>query len=270
VLGLDAKTQQQIGALTQRLMIVAGQAASAKLVSNVLREIGPCQFLAAPDAERAMLAADAANPLLIIIEHGDGVDGVALTRELRRSDFRCRMAPIILLSGEATAQLIVGARDAGAHEFLRKPFTIKDLVRRLEAVALKPRAWVEGIAYVGPDRRRFNSGDYDGPRKRRLDHAVTPDEGRLAQSLRILKAALAAIEEDPRQALRALKAQAEYIATSPKAKADTDMRADAVGLGHALALITPPELRRQAIAPLVEPLIALLPADTDARRRPAA
>ena len=38
---------------------------------------------------------------------------------------------------------------------MRKPFTIGDLERRLEAVTLKPRDWVEAVQYVGPDRRRF-------------------------------------------------------------------------------------------------------------------
>nr|6SFT_A Chain A, Two-component receiver protein CleD [Caulobacter vibrioides NA1000] len=33
----------------------------------------------------------------------------------------------------------------------------------------KPREWVEAVAYVGPDRRRFNSADYKGPRKRKAD-----------------------------------------------------------------------------------------------------
>src|SRR5208283_5007257 len=123
----------------------------------------------------------------------------------------CRRAPVIMFSAEATAAAIIGARDAGVHEFLRKPFTIKDLMRRLEAVAMRPRDWVEGIGYVGPDRRRFNSGDYSGPLKRRVDHAVTPDEARLVQALKILKAATAAIESDPRQALRSMLAQAEDL-----------------------------------------------------------
>src|SRR5215217_8938999 len=63
--------------------------------------------------------------------------------------------------------------DAGVHEFLRKPFTSGDLLKRVENVALKPRTWIEAVGYVGPDRRRFNSGEYSGPTKRKSDRAAT-------------------------------------------------------------------------------------------------
>ena len=79
------------------------------------------------------------------------------------------------------------------HEFLRKPFTIKDLLRRLEAVTLRQRDWVEAVGYVGPDRRRFNSGDYSGALKRRSDAQATPDSERMAQALKILRSAIAAV-----------------------------------------------------------------------------
>ena len=67
---------------------------------------------------------------------------------------------------------IKGARDAGAHEFLRKPYTIKDLFKRVENVILKPRDWIEAQMYVGPDRRRFNSESYTGARKRKAETPV--------------------------------------------------------------------------------------------------
>ena len=118
---------------------------------------------------------------------------------------------MIVVSAEATAAAIIGARDAGAHEFLRRPFTFNDLMRRLDAVARRPRAWVEGVDYVGPDRRRFNAGDYAGPLQRRVDHAATPDEARICRRCEILKAAMAAMDRDPRQALRSMQAQADEL-----------------------------------------------------------
>ena len=79
------------------------------------------------------------------------------------------MAPVILYTADATVDTIKGARDAGAHEFLRKPYTIKDLFRRVENVVFKPRDWIEAQMYVGPDRRRFNSESYAGARKRQAE-----------------------------------------------------------------------------------------------------
>jgi response regulator RpfG family c-di-GMP phosphodiesterase len=119
-----------------------------------------------------------------------------------------------MITAEATASSIKGARDAGVHEFLRKPFTSADLMKRVENVALKPRNWVEGVMYVGPDRRRFNSGEYSGPSKRKSDK---PGDAAAAlaeakdQAMRILAAALDQFDADPAQAARAVKEQAVQL-----------------------------------------------------------
>ena len=269
MLSADAKTQQRIIALMQRVLIVDPQTASIKLLADLLRDIGRCQIWTAPDVARGLSVAEQIDPYIVFVSHCPGVDGPAFTRALRRSEMHCRKAPVIMFSVEATAAVIIGARDAGAHEFLRKPFTIKDLMRRLEAVAVRPRDWVEGIGYVGPDRRRFNSGDYAGPRKRRVDQAATPDEARVVQALRIIKTALTAIDTDPGQVLRAMLAQTEQIRDSAKARADVNLRAAAVVLNQRLLTLTPKTLSADHVAPLAAPLLAYLPSD-DARTRSAA
>ena len=175
------------------------------------------------------------DPQMIFIEHsGPGMDGARLARAIRRSDLNCRKAPILMVTGEATAQAILGARDAGVHEFLRKPFTIKDLLRRLEAVALKPRDWVEAVQYVGPDRRRFNSGDYVGPRKRKSDARKTPDQARLVQALKIVRAAAGSLDSDWTQARRALLAQVQDLQKAAVVVGDMRLMDAAVALGRQL------------------------------------
>ncbi|HEY3797279.1 MAG TPA: response regulator [Caulobacteraceae bacterium] len=254
----------------QRVLIVDPQPAATKLLSELLRDVCQCQIWASPDAQQAMALAGRIEPLLVFVEHCVGLNGTALARELRRSDLACRKAPIIMISSEATAASIIGARDAGVHEFLRKPFTIKDLTRRLEAVALKPRDWVEAINYVGPDRRRFNSGDYAGQLKRRVDHAVTADQARLYQALRILKTAVSAIDSDPRQALRSLLAQADDICAVARAAGETNLRVGATALGQKLRGLDSITLRRAEIEELAAPLIAAIPVEPASARRSAA
>jgi DNA-binding response OmpR family regulator len=268
VLSADAKTNQRIFALMQRALIVDPQSASSKLLSGILRDICTCQIWTAPDVQRAMTVAQGIEPHVIFVDHGPSLDGAAFTRTVRRSEMICRRSPVIMISAQATAAAIIGARDAGVHEFLRKPFTIKDLVRRLEAVSTRPRDWIEGIGYVGPDRRRFNSGNYAGALKRRVDHVATPDEARFVQALKILKAALVAMDTDPRQALRSMLAQANELEHSARAKVDVELRAKAVALGQRLERSDPAKLPRKEIEALAEPLLAYLP---DAEQsRPAA
>ena len=204
----NPRTLQRVFARIQRVLIVDPSTAAVRLLGDQLRHVGPIQIYSAATVEAGYGMARTTDPMLIFVEHASsGCDGQALARKIRRSELACRENPIIMCTAEATAEAIFGARDAGVHEFMRKPFTIKDLERRLEAVTLKPRDWVEAVEYVGPDRRRFNSAEYKGPRKRKADAAGSV-AARLSQALRIIKSAAQALDSDPNQARRALAAQA--------------------------------------------------------------
>ena len=263
--GADACTQQRIAALMERVLIVGAATGGARMLADLLRSIGRCQIWTAPDCARGLRAAQSVQPQLIFIDHGDGLDGVAFSRALRRSQMVARRAVLVMVSGEATAALIIGARDAGAHEFLRRPYTLGDLRRHLEAVARRPREWVEGIDYIGPDRRRFNAGDYAGPLRRRVDYAVTPDEARVLQALRNLRIAIGALDRDPRQALRSMQAQAEDLASVAQAKADPAFSVAVGALAEHLTRRDAGSLERREIERLAAPLLAILPVE-----RPAA
>ena len=245
--------------LMQRVMIVDPAPAAAKLLSELLRDISPCQIWTATDASKAMQIASQIDPHVVFVEQCPGLDGAALTSALRRSDMSCRKAPVIMVTSEARASAIINARDSGVHEFLRKPYTIKDLVRRLEAVTLRQRDWVEAVAYVGPDRRRFNSGDYAGPLKRRMDHAETPNAARIVQALKIVRSAVTSVEIDPHQVLRALKAQAIDLQVAAVAVSNLKLRSAAVSLAQSLAGMTALTMNRAVLEKHVTELWAHMP-----------
>ena len=231
----DAKLQQRLIPHLQRVLIVDPQPAAVKLLGDLIRSISSAQIMTATTDQKATQLAQMLDPQIIFLEHSSpGMDGARLARTIRRSEFNCRKVPILMVTAEATAQAILGARDAGVHEFLRKPFTIKDLLRRLEAVALKPRDWVEAVQYVGPDRRRFNSGDYAGPRKRKSDSRQTPDAARVLQALKIVRAAAGSLDSDWTQARRALLAQVQDLQKAAVAVGDMALMDAAVVLGRQL------------------------------------
>ena len=72
-----------------------------------------------------------------------------------------------MVKGDITPSQLTEARNCGVHEVLRKPFAWQDLVSRLQNVLFKPRDWIEVASYVGPDRRRFDTADFQGQRNRR-------------------------------------------------------------------------------------------------------
>lgn len=208
----DKRNLEKMAPKLKRVLIADPQAASARLLSEIMRDIARSHVWVAATTDRALKIAETCDPQLIVVELADDqLDGLAFTKKLRRSTWSARKAPVITVTGAATASLILGARDAGVHEFLRKPFSMKDLVRRLEAVTLRDRDWVEAVGYIGPDRRRFNSGEYAGPLKRKNDGSETPYQQKINQCLKIIRAGVAAAETDPDQAMRAMVTQATSI-----------------------------------------------------------
>lgn len=236
---LDAKTMQRIAPVIRRVIIVDSNPAAARLLMDLLKGFGSREVVVETDESRVLDLAREMDPGLICIERaGPKLDGEALARRIRRSSLACRRVPIIMVTAEATASAIKGARDAGVHEFLRKPFTSGDLQRRIENLATKPRDWVEAVGYVGPDRRRFNSGDYAGPQKRKADTPRSGAEAALAikdQAMRILASALTQFDSDPAQAARAVKQQAETLKALAIKTGDAPLAIAAAGLETTLA-----------------------------------
>ncbi|MFW2344729.1 MAG: response regulator, partial [Brevundimonas mediterranea] len=142
----DARTLSRLEPAVRRIVIVEPNAASARLLSDIMKGLGAREVYTESDEERALELLRDVEPGVIFTERsGEALNGETLTRRVRRSSMSCRMAPVIMVTGEATAAAIKGARDAGVHEFLRKPYTTGDLFKRVENVALKSRPWVEAV-----------------------------------------------------------------------------------------------------------------------------
>ena len=166
----DPKTLQRVAPRIQRVLVIDPVPGASRLLGELMKEMGSRMVMVATRTEQALAMCKDLDPHLITVEFaGADLDGLEFTKRLRRSALPCRQAPVIMVTAEATASSIVGARNSGVHEFLRKPYTAGDLYRRVENVTLKPRHWIEAVMYVGPDRRRFNSGEFSGAKKRRSD-----------------------------------------------------------------------------------------------------
>jgi len=266
VFAADAKTLSRIEPVVRRVLIADPNQASARLLLDIMKSLGAREVVTESDEHRVMDHAREMEPGLIFTERsGVKLDGEQLARRIRRSNLACRRVPIIMMTADATASSIKGARDAGIHEFLRKPFTSNDLFRRVENVALKPRDWIEAVGYVGPDRRRFNSGDYAGPQKRTADKPATAAEAAVAvkdQAMRILSASLAQFDNDPMQAVRAVKQQAETLKALAMKTSDARLAVAAAGLEGCLAQGHP---TKATLTGPIEAILSLAPPETLAR-----
>jgi two-component sensor histidine kinase/DNA-binding response OmpR family regulator len=85
------------------------------------------------DGEAALAASARRKPDLVLTDIMlPGLDGLGLVRRLR-SDARTNTIPIILLSARAAEESRVDGMQAGADDYLIKPFSARELLARVEA-----------------------------------------------------------------------------------------------------------------------------------------
>lgn len=132
-----------------RLLIVEDEPAIAELLAINLRHAGFDVVLCA-DAIRAQEETDRALPVLAIVDWMlPGMSGLALSRQWRSRE-RTRDLPVIMLTAKHEEADKVAGLEAGADDYLTKPFSVKELLARVKAVLRRraPHA-VEEVVRVG-------------------------------------------------------------------------------------------------------------------------
>lgn len=112
-------------------MIVEDQPQVIRLVTEVLRAVG-YDVIAAISGETAIEMTAMEQPALILLDimFPQGPDGFEVCRHIRQfSD-----VPIIMLTAKAKENDKLRGFDAGADDYLTKPFSAKELVARVRAV----------------------------------------------------------------------------------------------------------------------------------------
>ena len=116
-----------------RILIVEDEAAIAELLAINLRHAGFEVTLAA-DAQHAQAAVDAVLPDLVVLDWMlPGQSGLSLARQWR-SQSRTREMPLIMLTARVEEVDKVSGLDAGADDYLTKPFSPRELLARIRAV----------------------------------------------------------------------------------------------------------------------------------------
>ena len=148
-------------------LIIEDSHTTVVLVRSVLASWGAHVVHEAAGVQRALEILTAASPdLAILDQHLDGDDGLSLLRFIRHEGANPYL-PVVVLSADGRPAKVAEARDAGANEFLLKPFTARGLYDKLHSIIHRPRPFVRSMDYFGPDRRRRDDPEYDGPERRR-------------------------------------------------------------------------------------------------------
>ncbi len=161
-----------------RVLVVEDESAIAELISINLRHAG-YDVTIASDADQAQIEVDGVLPDLVVLDWMlPGQSGLVLAKRWR-GQARTRELPIIMLTARAEEGDMISGLDAGADDYLTKPFSTNELLARIRAVlrrkapeALDTLVDVAGLK-LDPSTRRVARDDREvrvGPTEFRLLH----------------------------------------------------------------------------------------------------
>lgn len=109
------------------ILVVEDDKAIRNLISTTL-EMQGYQFVTAQTGQQAIMLATSHNPDVIILDLGlPDMDGVSIIQKVRSWS----LVPIIVVSARTEDEDKIGALDAGADDYLTKPFATSELLARL-------------------------------------------------------------------------------------------------------------------------------------------
>jgi two-component system phosphate regulon response regulator PhoB len=133
-----------------RVLVVEDESAIAELISINLRHAG-FEVTLAGSAAQAQYEVDRVLPDLVVLDWMlPGQSGVALARQWRGAA-RTKELPIIMLTARAEEGDRIAGLDAGADDYVTKPFSTNELLARIRAVLRRkaPEA-LDSAVEVGP------------------------------------------------------------------------------------------------------------------------
>ncbi|MBP7547542.1 MAG: phosphate regulon transcriptional regulator PhoB [Corallincola sp.] len=164
--------------MQRRILVVEDEQPIREMLSFILDQHG-YQAVEAGDIDSAQAHLREPYPELILLDWMlPGGSGVALCKQLKR-DEATRQIPVIMLTARGEEEDKVRGLEAGADDYVTKPFSPKELMARVKAVIrrVKPTSLDEAIEVQGlrldPVSHRVSVGEQAvemGPTEFRLLH----------------------------------------------------------------------------------------------------
>ena len=143
-----------------RILVVEDEARLAGLLERSLEEEGHAVDVAGSGEEAIDWVFGAAYDAIVLDVMLPGMDGLAVCRRLRAGRVQ---TPILLLTARDAIEDRVAGLDAGADDYLVKPFAFAELTARLRALARRPAETQDTLLRAGdltldPASRRVHRG----------------------------------------------------------------------------------------------------------------
>jgi two-component system phosphate regulon response regulator PhoB len=180
--------------MAANILLVEDEIAIQELIAVNLQHAGH-HVIRTSDAEGALGIVKSALPDLMLIDWMlPGMSGMALARQLRQEE-RTRQIPIILLTARGTEADKVAGLEAGADDYVTKPFSVRELLARIKALLRRraPQMTDDPVEVSGlrldPSTRRVYGGTRAlalGPSEFRLLHYLMTHAERVHSRTQLL------------------------------------------------------------------------------------
>ena len=146
-----------------RVLVVDDEPKLAALVARALREEGHAADLASNGTDALWMAQAAPYDAIVLDVMLPGIDGFEVLRGLREREV---WTPVLMLTARDAVIDRVDGLDAGADDYLTKPFSFDELLARLRAIARRgaierPTVIQVGDLRLDPAGRRAWRGDVE-------------------------------------------------------------------------------------------------------------
>ena len=117
-----------------QVLIVDDQQSMRELTRHCLKQMGISKVAVAKSGEEALDVLGKTKFDLIVSDWNmDGISGLELLTKIRNNPILGKL-PFIMATGQKEKSQIVAAKEAGANNYVVKPFSTADLKKRIEAV----------------------------------------------------------------------------------------------------------------------------------------
>ena len=180
--------------MSARVLVVEDEPQIQELIAVNLEHSG-YRVVRTSSAEQADAAIRAELPDVVVLDWMlPGESGLALARRLRAAE-RTRELPILMLTARAMEQDKLSGLEAGADDYLTKPFSPKELAARIKAVLRRRAPQLSGDSVemqglrLDPATRRVSAGERRlelSPAEFRLLHFLLTHPGRVYSRAQLL------------------------------------------------------------------------------------
>ena len=139
-----------------RIVVLDDEPTNVRLMTSILESVGFEHVHGLTDPRLLMDLIDEWDPDLIVLDlQMPHIDGLTLLTEIRQREIPSEFVPIIVLTADDTHEVLIRAMEAGANDFLTKPFAVDEILIRIRNLIVIRASFKDLVLSNGELARRL-------------------------------------------------------------------------------------------------------------------